>query len=393
MTPPGPIDRVFEAIVPRAVDAIDIDEVIGQVDVDHLISEVDIDGIVQRVDVNAVVERVDIQALMTRVDIDGLLGQVDLDALLGQVDLEVLLSKIDLDALIGRLDVGALIDRVDLDALVGKIDVAALIDRVDLNALVGKIDLDQVLAGVDIDALMKRAHIDEIVSNASRGVTARLMDAVRRQLVGLDLLLIGVVIRVFRRDREPSTVSSGTVTGHVAGGISRLSAFLVDAGVVSISYGLAVALLTFMVQLFTGRTVDPAAHTIAWLIGYGTFGFLYYWIGLSITGRSIGKGLVGLRVVNVDGHPITPGRAAVRMLVYPFSFILALGLIPIVLGKQRRALHDFVAGDKVLYDWGDRPAEMPAPLTNWVRQRTGLEAAAIGVDETGTPGATIEVAP
>ena len=47
MSPPGPLDRVFGAIVPRAVDAIDMDDVIGQVDVDHLVSEVDVDAIVR----------------------------------------------------------------------------------------------------------------------------------------------------------------------------------------------------------------------------------------------------------------------------------------------------------------------------------------------------------
>ena len=75
----------------------------------------------------------------------------------------------------------------------------------------------------------------------------------------------------------------------------------------------------------------------------------------------------------MNGDPITPGRAAIRTIVYPFSFILGLGLIPIVVGKQRRALHDFAARDHVLYDWGDRPVELPAPLTAWVRRRVDAE--------------------
>ena len=48
-----------------------------------------------------------------------------------------------------------------------------------------------------------------------------------------------------------------------------------------------------------------------------------------------------------------------------------LGLIPIVTGKRRRALHDAAAGSIVVYDWGDRPAELPAPVTAWLRQRQG----------------------
>jgi len=331
MTPPGPIDRVFGAIVPRAVDSIDMNEVIGQVDINHLVSQVDVDGIIQR------------------------------------VDLDALLTRIDIDALLARIDVDALIKRVDVDGLIQQLDVDSLMNRVDLDAL---------MARVDLDALMARAHIDEIVSNASRGVTTRLIDAVRRQLVGLDALLIGVVLQVFRRrPREQSSVADGTVTGRVAGGASRLTAFLIDAAVLSISYGLLVALLVFMVGLFSGDNVDPSKHSWLWVSGYLAFGFTYYWTGLAITGRSIGKGLVGLRVVRMSGDPISPWRAAVRTIVYPFSFILGLGLIPIVVGKQRRALHDFAAGDQVLYDWGDRPAEMPAPLSAWVRRRVEADPA------------------
>jgi len=288
-TSPGPIDRVLEAIVPRAVDAIDVERVIEQVDI---------------------------------------------------------------DALIQRVDIDALIQRVDIDALILRVDVDALIQR------------------LDIDALVKRAHIDTIVSNASRGVFARLIDAVRRQLVGLDALLIGGVARLFRRPREAAVMATGTVTGRTAGGVSRLAAFLIDVVVISVSYGLMVALISYLVGLFTGRTVDLSNESW-WALGsYVTFGFFYFWIGLSVTGRSVGKGLIGLRVVEVNGDPISPGRAAVRTIVYPLSFILGLGLIPIVTGKQRRALHDFAAGDKELYDWGDRPAELPAPLSAWVHRHS-----------------------
>jgi hypothetical protein len=57
-----------------------------------------------------------------------------------------------------------------------------------------------------------------------------------------------------------------------------------------------------------------------------------------------------------------------------------------VVGRQRRALHDFAAGDMVLYHWGDRPAELPPPLTDWVRRRTGFDGPAISAGEATTPG-------
>jgi len=365
MSPPGPIDRVFGAIVPRAVDAIDIEGVVSQVDVNQLVSEVDVD---------ALVGRVDIQALIQRVDLDQVLTGVDLDALIGRLDVDALISRLDVDALIQRVDVDALIQRVDVDALVQRVDVGALVGRVDLDTLIQQVEIDDLISRVDVDALVKRAHIDTIVSNASRGVFARLIDAVRRQLVGLDILLIGVVSRMFRRPRVQASIIDGTVTGQIAGGTSRLAAYLVDIGVISVAYSLTVTLLAFLAGLFLGEPTGETHRGGLFLGGYGVFAFFYYWIGLSITGRSVGKGLVGLRVVAADGEPISAWRAAVRCFIYPFSFILGLGLIPIVTGKRRRALHDAVAGDLVLYDWGDRPAELPAPITEWVRRHTDTEA-------------------
>jgi hypothetical protein len=33
-------------------------------------------------------------------------------------------------------------------------------------------------------------------------------------------------------------------------------------------------------------------------------------------------------------------------------------------------MHDAAAGTVVVYDWGDRPAEMNAPLTKWVNRHS-----------------------
>ena len=173
-----------------------------------------------------------------------------------------------------------------------------------------------------------------------------------------------------------ATLQDGTLTGRLAGGISRLAAYLIDLGTIALSYSISVGIVVFLVGLFTGHQVTLTNHGRAWAAGYATFAFFYYWIGLSITGRSIGKGLVGLRVVGKDQAPISPGRAAVRTFVYPFSFILGLGLIPIVTGKRRRALHDWAAGTTVLYDWGDRPAELPGPVTDWLARHHAVEAPA-----------------
>jgi uncharacterized RDD family membrane protein YckC len=344
--------------------------VVGEVDIDHVVSEVDVNAVVARVDVDAVVARVDVDAVISRVDIDGVVQRVDLDAVLQRVDIGGLIKRVDLDEVLAHIDLDALLDRLDLDAVLARIDMDQMLGRVDLDPVMAKVDLNALLDRVDVAALAKRAGIDQIVSDATRGVVGRMLDLVRRQLVALDLVLIGVANRIFRRPREELRMTSGTVTGELSGGISRLAAWVIDAFIIATVYGLLATAAVNLIDFLTDVTVKTSGHGWEWVAGYGAFGFLYYWIALSITGRSIGKGIVGLRVVGRGEHPISPGASALRTLVYPFSFILGLGLVGIVVGKHRKALHDWAAGSTVRYDWGDRPAELPAPLTAWLRRRT-----------------------
>ncbi len=375
VTPPSPIDRLFGAVVPRAVDAVDIESLVEQVDLDKLIAEVDLDKVLQSVDLQALLERIDLDALLERIDLNALVSRLDLNTLISGVDIDGLIQRVDIDGVVKRVDINGVVQRVDIDGIVQsvdidgvvqRVDVGGIIQRVDVDAIIQEVDIDGIIGRVDMPALMERAQIDQIVSNASRGVFTRMLDSLRRQLAGVDIFLIGLVNRLFRRPREAATITAGTITGHIAGGVTRLAAWAADALTISFSYGLLIAAALFLFNLLTGDDVQADGHGGWWALGYACFGFLYYLIGLVLTGRSIGKGLMGLRVVGPGDAPISPTRALVRTLVYPLSFILWLGLIPIVTGKRRRALHDWAAGTTVVYDWGDRPSELPAPVADWL---------------------------
>jgi uncharacterized RDD family membrane protein YckC len=110
---------------------------------------------------------------------------------------------------------------------------------------------------------------------------------------------------------------------------------------------------------------------------------------LTLTGKTIGKTLIGLKVVSRSGDPLGPGAAAVRMLFFPLSFALfGLGFLGILVGRERRALHDVIAKTAVVYDWGDRPAEMPAPLTRYLeRKGVGVLPPSAEMSELETTGA------
>ena len=321
--------------------------------------------------INPVVDAVDVDGVVSKVDVDRLVNEVDLDTLLEKVDLDALLARIDVDALLDRIDVDQLLERVDIDKLAGRLDVQALVERLDVQSVVDKVDLDAVLRDVDVAAITRRAGIDDIVSEATRGVGSRVLAMARRQVVGLDLIVSGIWAKLVRRPR-PAPPSGATATGAVAGPVSRLLAYFVDIAVLSVGFTVTTAILGYLGLLFFGQDLDSGRDDRGWAFaaGYLLFAGLYWLVGLSVAGSSIGKALLGLRVLNLDGRPLKGRQALVRVIAYPFSFILGLGLMPIVTARSHRALHDKVARTTVRYDWGDSSLSSRSPLTRWMRGKS-----------------------
>jgi len=67
-----------------------------------------------------------------------------------------------------------------------------------------------------------------------------------------------------------------------------------------------------------------------------------------VAGQTIGKSLVGVRVVGVDGALLTAGPALLRYLAYYLSLApLGFGFLMAGLRLDKRALHDLIAGSRV----------------------------------------------
>lgn len=308
---------------------------------------------------------------------DELLERLDIDALLARIDLEVLLERLDLDVVLARVDLDALMERIDVDALVARVDVNRLMADVDIDELLVRVDVNALVEDVDIAPLVARAGIDQIVSDATSGIATRALDMARRQLLGIDLVVLALVDRVLRRRRaEPSAPTEPRL--WPAGPLSRALGFLIDSLTVSGLFGLGVSLISYLLTLFTGRTLGPSGGGTGalWLAGFLSWWFLYLWLSIATSGRTVGKGLVGLRVVAVDGTALHPAAAARRAVAFPFSLVLGLGFVPAVLGADRRAAHDYVAGSREIVDWGPRPVTPPERLAAWeaARRGTTLEA-------------------
>jgi uncharacterized RDD family membrane protein YckC len=127
------------------------------------------------------------------------------------VDPEQLLERIDVNALLGRIDIDLLLDRIDVDRLLDRVDVNALLERVDIDALMGRVDVDALIARVDVKAVVARAGIDEIVAETTSGLADRTIDLARRQVLVADLVVNAATDRILRRrhataadDRQPA---------------------------------------------------------------------------------------------------------------------------------------------------------------------------------------------
>jgi uncharacterized RDD family membrane protein YckC len=274
--------------------------------------------------------------------------------------------------------------RVDVNALLERVDMNALLDRVDVDQLMARVDVDALMDRIDVEELVRRSGIPDVVKESTSALAGSALDVIRRQLVALDSIVGRPFYRLTGRDPAERPVAPdgidvedesdgsgrGQVTGFYAGPVTRLWGFVADALVIWLVFALVGMGIAFVVQLFTSIESSGSVQLgLIGLIGLVVWAFVYFWFSLAVAGRTFGMGVVGLGVVTRQGGPISGRAAFVRTLVFPFSFVLlGLGLLGILLGKERRALHDVAAGTVVVYDWGDRPAEMPAPLTRWLER-------------------------
>lgn len=341
------------------------------------------DGFLSRVATRATGAVVDI------VDPDLIIDQVDVDALMERVDVNALLERVDPDIILDNVDVNALMDRVDVDTLLDRVDVNALLGRVDVNSLMDRVDVDAILDRVDVKELTDRAGIPDIVRDSTGELAGSAMDIIRRQIVALDAILGRMTYHLIGRDpttrpTAPPALEAGAgvdadgrgqVTGHYAGPVSRIAAFVVDSLIIWGVYVLTLMAVAFLINFFFGTNLEEgwASGLIGALLGM-SWAFGYFVVGLALAGRTVGMGIVGLSVVTREGSTINGGQALIRTIVFPFSFVFFLGFLGIFTSPERRSLHDAAAGSVVVYDWGERAAEMPAPFTAWMNRHAENEA-------------------
>jgi uncharacterized RDD family membrane protein YckC len=137
--------------------------------------------------------------------------------------------------------------------------------------------------------------------------------------------------------------------GRGAGLVSRTAADLIDvlaAAAFLLVGSLAVGATAFVLrpQTFRWPTFEaPALATVA-----GVVLIAYLATAWATTGRSIGKQVMGLRVVRQDGSTIRTARATVRAAL---CVVFPIGLLWCLVDRRGRSVHDLLLGTSVIYDW------------------------------------------
>src|SRR5262245_751298 len=161
------------------------------------------------------------------------------------------------------------------------------------------------------------------------------------------------------RPPTESVTESVTAQGNYAGSVSRFLAYAIDLFASTAVYTLALAAISYVVQIVTGEQVSWNRQNILVVVLYVAWEFFYFGYSWAVSGRTFGMAVLGVRVVRADGAPAEPRRGVVRALVFPLSFLLlGLGFLGILVQRERRALHDLIAGTAVIYAWDARAARL-----------------------------------
>jgi len=150
---------------------------------------------------------------------------------------------------------------------------------------------------------------------------------------------------------------AAAVRGRRAGLVSRAVADGVDFAVIGLLlFGILFAFAA--VRYFVDGEFDmPRIGAVFSAAAFPVVAVVYLTVLWTATGRSVGKHLLGLRVVRDDGTPLGVLRAAARSLLC--VVIGVLSLLWAAVSKRNAGVHDLVLRTSVVHDWS---AAVPTPV-------------------------------
>lgn len=158
---------------------------------------------------------------------------------------------------------------------------------------------------------------------------------------------------------QPGPSDLVSAQGNYAGSVSRLTAYVIDLAVSTGLYWLVLTFASFVAQIITGHPVSWHRNSIIVVVLYVVWEFLYFGRSWAAAGRTLGMGILGVRVVRADGAPLEARRGWLRSLTFPLGFLtLGLGFLGILLQREHRAVYDLIADSAVVYEWDARAARL-----------------------------------
>jgi uncharacterized RDD family membrane protein YckC len=143
---------------------------------------------------------------------------------------------------------------------------------------------------------------------------------------------------------------------NVAGIGSRFLAALVDTTLVFFLQAILLAIVILGIGLGVDQFTGNFTGWIIAILGMISFLFLWgYYIFFEIlwNGQSPGKRLVGIRVIRIDGTPITASESIIRNLVRIIDLLptaYGVGVVTMFINVNSRRVGDLAAGTVVVHD-------------------------------------------
>lgn len=140
--------------------------------------------------------------------------------------------------------------------------------------------------------------------------------------------------------------------GHRAGIVSRFLADAIDllvivVAVVGVYLGVSVVRFLLHPRRFTWPEVSALnLGTLGWILL-----IVYLTIGWANTGRTWGKGVLGLRVVSSKDAGLPLWRAFVRATL---CALFPIGLFWSAISTRNQSVQDLLVRTTVVYDWGPK---------------------------------------
>lgn len=174
-----------------------------------------------------------------------------------------------------------------------------------------------------------------------------------------------------------------SLRGYAAGFVTRYIAFLIDVALIA-AVAFLVVTTTRLTLTFFGldRLLGLVRDSVTWLTDASALGVVLRWVvtvaggfltfsvysvlSWLLVGKTVGKAVMGLRVVGQDGRRLTLRQAIIRSLGYYASALpLFVGFLSVLVDDRRQAWHDRLAKTIVVYEWD---AQYEERLVNAVRQ-------------------------